>query len=216
MSMDKLKYTAPQQQPMQQQGVPMAQQPAGARKYVGEVATGYDAKRVEAPKWKAEQIAIENIIDELPEGSEVLDVPVGTGRFIEAYERNNHKVTLVDLSPDMLKEAHSKVTKPDLFTFGQGPIGGLDEFMDEDSVDVAIMCRLTRWLSVEERTEAIRQLTRVARDAIVFTARVDEHPHAYTYEAIKEDLGSDWAITHDWSCDGPYYCVIRAIPVEEM
>ncbi len=217
MTTDNMKYIAspaPQQQPLQQQGVPMGQQPAGARKYVGDVATGYDAKRMESPKWKKEQEVIEGIIDDLPNGSKILDAPVGTGRFVAAYERNDHKVMAVDLSEDMLKETHKKMTKPDLFNFGIGPVGGLDEFLDENAVDVAIMCRLTRWLSKIERTEAMQVLKRVAKDAIVFTARVDNHPHAYTYEEIKADLG-DWAITHDWSCDGIDYCVIRAEPTEE-
>jgi hypothetical protein len=48
----------------------------GARKYTGSVATGYDAKRVESPKWAAEQAIIEGIIDSFPKGSFVLDVPM--------------------------------------------------------------------------------------------------------------------------------------------
>lgn len=213
MSTDNMKYIAspaPQQQPLQQQGIPMG----GARKYVGDVAKGYDAKRKESLKWKAEQIAIENIIDDLPNGSKILDCPVGTGRFVEVYERNDHQVMAVDLSEDMLKETHHKITKPDLFKFGIGPIGGIDEFIEENAVDVSIMCRLTRWLSPIERTEAMQVLKRVTKNAIIFTARVDNHPHAYTYEAIKADLG-DWIITDDWSCEGANYCVIRARPTND-
>lgn len=188
----------------------------GARKYVGDVATGYDAKRQAAPKWAAEQRIIEAIIDDLPEGSTVLDVPVGTGRFISAYERNGHIWTGVDASQDMIFEAKKKIADASTGRERtcQCEVGRLDHFFEKNEFDLSIMCRLTRWLTPEQRTQAMAQLKRVTKSAIVFTARVADHPYAYPYEDIKRDLGPDWVIESDWSADGPNYCVIRAVPCE--
>ena len=60
--------------------IPTQRPMEGAGKYYGAVASGYDAKRIENPKWQIEQAAIESMLDDLPKGSWVLDVPCGTGR----------------------------------------------------------------------------------------------------------------------------------------
>lgn len=180
----------------------------GARKYTGSVASGYDAKRVESPKWAAEQAILEGIIDALPNGSEILDVPVGTGRLIAAYERNDHKWTGVDLSTDMLTEANGKVTKPELARLLSGDVTKLHEIMGEYCVDTAFCIRLTRWLTPEQRTVALKQLQRVARRQVVFTARIANHPYAYPIEAIQEAMEPDWVMSL-YECGEPNYCVFR-------
>jgi ubiquinone/menaquinone biosynthesis C-methylase UbiE len=167
----------------------------GARKYTGSVATGYDAKRTESPKWHAEQAILEGIIDALPAGSKIIDVPVGTGRLIAAYERNEHKWFGVDLSEDMLMESSSKVTKPtDHAALYKGDVTKLDKIVAENSVDCAFMIRLTRWLNPEQRTIALKQLQRVSRSKIVFTARIANHPYAYPIEAIEAAIEPGWHI----------------------
>lgn len=179
----------------------------GARKYVGNVAAGYDAKRVESPKWAAEQGIIEGIIDRLPNGSLVLDVPVGTGRFVSAYERNNHKWTGIDLSRDMLVEASAKVKNPELAELLTGDVTKLHETMAENSVDLAIMCRLTRWLNPDQRVMALKQLQRVSRKTIVFTARIANHPFAYPVEHIAAALEPEWQIVDSIEAGEPEYRV---------
>jgi ubiquinone/menaquinone biosynthesis C-methylase UbiE len=175
----------------------------GARKYTGSVATGYDAKRTESPKWHAEQAIIEGIIDSMPKGSLVLDVPVGTGRFVSAYERNEHKWFGVDMSSDMLAEASAKVTKPELAKLLTGDVTDL---LIQD-VDLSIMCRLTRWLSPEQRTAALKELQRVTTGKIVFTARIANHPYAYPIAAIEAAIEPGWKITENIEAGEPEYRV---------
>lgn len=179
----------------------------GARKYTGSVATGYDAKRTESPKWHAEQAILEGIIDALPKGSAILDVPVGTGRLIPAYERNDHKWAGVDLSADMLAESNTKITKPELVSMCQGDVTKLDQIVAENSVDCAFMIRLTRWLNPEQRTIALKQLQRVSRSKIVFTARIANHPYAYPIEAIEAALEADWHVFANYRCAEDEYRV---------
>jgi ubiquinone/menaquinone biosynthesis C-methylase UbiE len=181
--------------------------PTGARKYVGDVAAGYDAKRENSAKWRTEQQLIESLIGEFPEGATVLDTPVGTGRFIPAYERKGLKWTGIDLSSDMLTEAGAKVTRPELAKLRTGDVTRLDEITGEKSFDLAIMCRLTRWLSPAQRFTALGQLQRATRKGIVFTARIANHPHAYPMQDIEAALDG-WAIAGNLECADPAYRVI--------
>jgi ubiquinone/menaquinone biosynthesis C-methylase UbiE len=110
---------------------------AGARKYTGQVATGYDAKRTDSPKWKAEQSIIEGIIADYA-GCTLLDVPVGTGRFIPAYERHGIKWTGVDISTDMLDQSSIKMTKPELARLMTGNVTALPFGDNEFDVSTSI------------------------------------------------------------------------------
>jgi ubiquinone/menaquinone biosynthesis C-methylase UbiE len=179
----------------------------GARKYTGSVATGYDAKRTESPKWHAEQAILEGIIDALPNGSRILDVPVGTGRLIPAYERNDHQWVGIDLSTDMLDESAAKVTKPELALMLQCDVTKLDHIKFSDNFDCAFMIRLTRWLNPEQRTIALKQLQRVSRRKIVFTARIANHPYAYPLEAIEAAIEPGWKLAENIEAGEPEYRV---------
>lgn len=146
----------------------------GPDKYHGDVSKGYDAKRESQPKWVWEQQVIEKWLSELPEGSWVLDIPCGTGRFIPFYEEHGLWCHAVDKSEDQIYEAIAKRKKSDqsiqfevddVRTYGLWP----------DAVHTALMIRLTRWLSPEDCQKAIRNLQRIAKHRVIFTTRV-EHP----------------------------------------
>lgn len=177
----------------------------GARKYTGTVATGYDAKRVESPKWAAEQAIIESIIDALPNGSTILDVPVGTGRFIPTYERNEHNWHGADISEDMLREADAKRTRQDIGMLGYASVTDIPA--PDGSFALSIMCRLTRWLNPEQRTQALKELQRVTSGKVVFTARISNHPYAYPLEAIEAAIEPGWKIADNIECSEPEYRV---------
>lgn len=163
----------------------------GADKYHGDVASGYDAKRESNPKWAAEQATIESMLDGMPMGAWVLDCPTGTGRFLQAYVDRGYLVWALDKSADMLREAQQKCPHQAI-RFGQADVRSLP--LHDASVDLAVMCRLTRWLSPEDCTKAIHELARVTRRRIIFTARVANHPHARPYELFAVD---GWQIVRD-------------------
>jgi ubiquinone/menaquinone biosynthesis C-methylase UbiE len=104
LTIGSMEYLPPvQQQPMQ---VPQS----GAHKYHGERVEDYDDEREPDDKWKVEQAIIENMIKELPAGSEILDCPVGTGRFLHAYANvNDYKFIGMDISGDMLYKSARKI-----------------------------------------------------------------------------------------------------------
>lgn len=172
---------------------------SGSRKFAGAIAAGYDAKREQSPKWILEQRIIEDMLSDLPADTTVLDCPVGTGRFLPFYAERNFQVIGMDISMDMLKKALDK----------GGPTGLRGDLVPGDiratnlpdkAVDVAVACRVTRWLMGDHGPQgiidALRELQRVARQRIILTARVRHHKFSVSYELIQSAL-SGWAIHRD-------------------
>jgi ubiquinone/menaquinone biosynthesis C-methylase UbiE len=183
----------------------------GAGKYHGAIAQGYDAKRVNDPKWTIEQAHIEDMLDDLPKGSWVLDVPCGTGRFFECYHRKGFLFHAVDRSEDMLKEAWAKVGDPHKARLHVGDVRDLSALEDK-SVDAALMIRLSRWLSPNDCVVALKELQRVSRQKIISTWRVRNHPHARSYALINSALDG-WKIHRDEQGSDPDYRIIELRPV---
>ncbi len=175
------------------------QQGTGADKYHGAIAAGYDAKRESSPKWQIEQAIIESWLNELPAGTKILDVPAGTGRFFDCYQRNGHLVVAVDRSQDMLVQAGQKVRDAALFKFGTGDITNMNRLPDK-LFDAAVSVRVTRWVIGEYGPEGItlmlKELQRVASARIILTARIANHPYAVTLELIESAL-EGWRISRN-------------------
>jgi hypothetical protein len=107
-------YNPPvQQRAPKAQPQAVAQHKNGSRKFRGSVAAGYDDKREPTDKWKVEQRIIEGMLAELPAKSSVLDCPVGTGRFLRCYVKNQLDFIGMDLSGDMLVRSAWKLNPED-------------------------------------------------------------------------------------------------------
>lgn len=171
----------------------------GADKYHGAVAAGYDAKRETSAKWIVEQAIIEGWLGDLAAGTEIIDIPAGTGRFFDCYQRHGHKVVAVDRSMDMLQEAGKKVRMPDSFRFGTGDITNMNRVPDK-VFDVAVSCRVTRWVIGEFGPDGIvrmlKELQRVTRSKIIVTARVANHRFAVSLDLIESALDG-WRISRN-------------------
>lgn len=81
--------------------------PFGDR-YYQERARQYEADRERQPSWSAEYSALQGLASGLGRGLSVLDVPIGTGRFIPIYQESDWKVCGLDISEDMLAVARTK------------------------------------------------------------------------------------------------------------
>jgi ubiquinone/menaquinone biosynthesis C-methylase UbiE len=171
---------------------PMQTQRQGADKYFGSVASGYDAKRMDDPKWTIEQRIIEDMLSDVPSGSWVLDIPCGTGRFFEFYHKKGFIFRGCDKSADMLAQAAKKVVDPHKARLQVANVCSLP--FDDKSVDAALMIRLTRWLSPVDCQQAFRELQRVSRGRIILTARVANHPHARALELFTTILEPGWRL----------------------
>jgi ubiquinone/menaquinone biosynthesis C-methylase UbiE len=206
--------------------------PNGALKYHGDIAEGYDAKRVKDDKWIVEQAIIERMLSELPAGSVVLDCPVGTGRFLDCYKSKGLHFVGADLSGDMLIQSALKllpekeverwvaacneksVVLPLRIDKDALVIGDIRKIgLENKAVDAAVMCRLTRWLSPEDNQVAMRQLMRVTKSCIIWTARVANHPHARTIELFETALhAGGWKIARNEAGYITDYRILMAVP----
>jgi ubiquinone/menaquinone biosynthesis C-methylase UbiE len=192
---------------------PQQPQAQGAGKYHGSIATGYDAKREQSPKWVIEQKIITGMLDDLPEGTVILDCPVGTGRFLPFYVEKGFHILGMDLSLDMLKQAEAKIAPIAAKAVGELRQGDVrNTGLPDKSVDVAVNCRITRWLSPADCQTMLREMQRVARQRIIWTARVANHPHARTVELFEAALDG-WAIVRNDAGADLDYRILQARPV---
>lgn len=164
----------------------------GAGKYHGAVAQGYDQKREQSEKHKIEQRIIEGMLEDMPAGNWVLDVPCGTGRFFQFYHDKGYLFRGIDASADMLRIAANKVVDPMKARLGQDDVRALG--LPDKCVDASVMVRMTRWLSPEDCQVALKELQRVTRDRIILTARVANHPHARPVELFTQALEDGWKL----------------------
>ena len=130
-----------------------------------------------------------------------MDAPCGTGRFFEDYIKRDFFVTALDVSSDMLMQAGRKLSDPvnmidgeKQFRMVRGNI--LESGLETDSVDVVMMIRITRWLSVYQCEKAFKEMQRIAKDTIIMTARVQDHMHARPVELFTDNLLPGWKL-HD-------------------
>src|SRR5690606_34648470 len=73
--------------------------------YHGDVARDYLKKRLQQKSWHIEQDIVRELLAPFPDGCAVLDVPFGTGRFVDMYLAKGMAVYGVDISEDMLATA---------------------------------------------------------------------------------------------------------------
>lgn len=131
-----------------------------ADKYYGPEAETYDAQRQTSPRWANEMRAVADLVTAGP----VLDVPLGTGRFIPTYRARGLDFTGLDISSDMLATTER--------THGyRGLMGSVLQLPFPDrSYTTAVCIRLLDWLSPVEMPIAVSELRRVARN-LVLTVR---------------------------------------------
>lgn len=143
-------------------------------KYTGETALRYEQKRRDTEHWRKEQTIVKNLVEScgLPEGSTVLDVPVGTGRFLPVYEKQGYRAIGLDASEDMLAEASQKAGELsyDDVRLQKGDI--TDISLDADEVDLAVCIRLMNWFDFSTFQRAMKELVRVSSQFVIVGVRM--------------------------------------------
>ena len=165
-----------------------------ANRYYGAEVTDYDARRVRQDKWRREFDVLETMLTGRALGV-VLDIPVGTGRFIPLYRRFGFKSIMGgDVSTDMLNAARKYAGK-DLGLF-QTDI--LDIKMHGREVDCAVCIRLLNLLSEQEMQRAVSELCRVANDHVILSIRLGNELKrrslsvTHTYDAFMVAIPEEW------------------------
>lgn len=135
--------------------------------YCGPVAEEYEARRASQPQWQAEHAAVRELLAPLRgTAGTVLDIPVGTGRFMPIYQEFGLTPLGMDVSPDMLRIAGDRgfpVFPGDILSI---PIVGKCLFR------AAICVRLLNWLHADEVAQALSELARVTAGPIIAGIRL--------------------------------------------
>jgi ubiquinone/menaquinone biosynthesis C-methylase UbiE len=191
-----------------------------AEKYRGGVAAGYEAKRTSQVKWQAEQRLVERWLSEVAEEAgedrvRVLDIPVGTGRFLPTYQRYAFDVTGIDVSDDMLAIARAKVAPSDVPVSVTLELGSIfDIVMPDAAVDIAVCIRIVNLIGESDMQIALRELQRVTRSQILFNVREGEkgksrYRNPQSIKAIKAALQPGWRIASNVEIHEPDFRMIR-------
>ncbi len=136
-----------------------------AKKYHGRMASTYDSTREGERQWESEQRIVEDLLAGFPRGTSVLDVPVGTGRFLAACVRSGFNITGVDSSSSMLSNAREKVDPGAAVRLEEGRIYSLP--FPDGSFDVVVCIRFMDWVAGDDFRRALAELARVTRNAII-------------------------------------------------
>jgi ubiquinone/menaquinone biosynthesis C-methylase UbiE len=138
--------------------------------YRGDIARDYDKERMRRSLWSFEDVAVRAMFLGR-KNLRLLDVPVGTGRFLPLFEELGFTVTGLDSAPDMLTEAAKRGTNA---TLALGDAFALP-FRDK-SFDVAFCCRLFHLITHKDVPILLDELSRVASE-VIFTVRMGTEKH---------------------------------------
>lgn len=155
-----------------------------ATRYTGSMAQNYDAERKDSADWTNENIIIEDFMAHIPRGASVIDIPVGTGRFMEFYKRHQLVPTGFDISGDMLAAAREAATRSGVDAKLQ--MGDIRKIGAPDkSFEAGLCIRFVNWIDFEGFQGAIAELDRVVRSILIVTVRVQHTPHTL-FEKLRQ------------------------------
>ena len=143
--------------------MPGSEREVNSDQYYGATARQYERMRQKTELWLAEQAVITEWVTQGP----VLDVPVGTGRFIPHYLSRGIDFIGVDISPDMLSQAAEKDPYAPL---DRGDILAGLPFADR-AFRTVVCVRLLVWLPPDDMARALAECLRLG-DEVVFSVRV--------------------------------------------
>lgn len=154
--------------------------------YRGKMAEQYLQRRVTQEYWMLEQRTMDRLLASLPRCQAVLDVPIGTGRFVPLYLARGLEVFGLDRSPDMLSVARRELKE--LFLRCRMQIGDAQRLPYRDAAfDLVVSFRfLSHVVSFAEAKAALGELRRVARRAAFLQLRV-RRPDVPAAGPIPED-----------------------------
>lgn len=169
-----------------------------ARRYLGKGAVYYEANRIHKPKWIGEDRKVGEFLSDLPQGTSILDIPCGTGRFFPFFHEKGFKVLGIDISPDMLIKAKKRIAENITVKTGNIFNIGLSQ-----SFDIVLCIRFLNLILAEDLKRALAEMQRVAKNRIIFTLRVRRknptgHYHRpYPVSLIEESLSPEWKISRN-------------------
>jgi SAM-dependent methyltransferase len=173
------------------------------------VAESYDRTRFSSlAGWvfdRLEKRALISALRDLPAGSEIIDIPCGTGRLAQALLGAGYRVTGVDISQAMLDEAARK-----LVPFGTRFTSKLGDAMRLPNPDrpfaAAVCARILMHIPLDQQIGFLRGVARQTEGLIVFDQSYNSgyqrarrrvktllgHAVSVAYPLTEADIGRLW------------------------
>ncbi|MCP5006194.1 MAG: class I SAM-dependent methyltransferase [Planctomycetes bacterium] len=140
-------------------------------KYTGIFASKYNERRISEPIWDREQDAFKKCLRSLPDKTTIIDIPIGTGRFIEFYKELGFKAQGVDISKDMLREAQKTAEKASYhMEYIHGDALNLPQ--NESECDYVVCARLLNWVPFHVLVSMLKEFMRVSKKGMILQIRV--------------------------------------------
>jgi ubiquinone/menaquinone biosynthesis C-methylase UbiE len=132
-----------------------------SKRYHGDRADQYDRDREQTAKWELEQSAVASLLSSLPRPFSLVDIPVGTGRFVELYKQLGLDATGIDVSSDMLAKARAKAELAGAgITLKEGDVRAISA--PDGTFHVALCVRFLNWIDITGVRAVLRELARVS------------------------------------------------------
>lgn len=131
--------------------------------YYGKAAENYEKKRRQQPWWWVEQEQMQELLAKIPKNLAVLDVPFGTGRFVNYYHERGFRVSGLDASEEIMATAKKILGSDfDKCTTIQGYSTDLP--FNDDAFDLVVSTRFLRdIICFEDARKTIAEFARVTR-----------------------------------------------------
>jgi len=179
------------------------------------MAANYETKRMKQERWDLENQIVQSMI-ELKKGT-LLDVPVGTGRFLRFCFDKGFKITGIDSSNEMLDLAYDKRI-PCALEIGDAAALRFNE----NSFDHTICIRFLDLIDEPAMQKVVKELCRVTKKTIICTIRFgDEYvlkSNTATHDkqkfvALVKRCG--WSLAEEQPIFKQGWNVLRLIPREK-
>lgn len=168
-------------------------------------ADQYEARASARRLWDVENKAVAGLLLSVERGKSVLDIPVGTGRFLPIYAELGLDVTGFDASPNMLKWAKDRGAGARLEVASVFEIPA-----DDGAFDVTVCVRLMHLIDHSDFVLALREIQRVTRERIILTVRLGgeraERHGPDRAKALAQSLG-DWRVVSNVAMLGDWHLV---------
>jgi ubiquinone/menaquinone biosynthesis C-methylase UbiE len=136
--------------------------PKGDTYYKG-VAKNYEKRRTKQGYWQVEQTEMRSLLEGLPRGLKVVDIPFGTGRFVPFYAEFGYDISGLDASGDMIEAARESLGP--LFDRCKCVVADAAELpFDDGAFDLVVSTRFLRDIvTFGVAKKILSEMTRVTR-----------------------------------------------------
>lgn len=143
--------------------------------YRGDIVSDYETRRATQASWHAEARVLDDYLEQigLAPGAKVLDLPIGTGRFLETFQRHGFRVVGRDISEDMVAASRRRAAGLGLVDTDLAVGDGAHMDLADKSVALAVSVRFLVHLELPVVDRILAELARVSSGHVIAHIRLE-------------------------------------------